>query len=58
MFELDPILLLVIFLYELGKIMTTGRYDFLGARFVIWFAIDLLMILGNEMLTKSKTARG
>ena len=31
------------FWYELGKIMT--RYDFLDARFVIWLAIDLLLLL-------------
>ena len=33
------------FWYELGKIMT--RYDFLDARFVIWLAIDLLLLLVN-----------
>ena len=43
--QLDLILLLVNFWYELGKIMT--RYDFLDARFVIWLAIDLLLLLVN-----------
>ena len=43
--QLDVILLLVNFWYELGKIMT--RYDFLDARFVIWLAIDLLLLLVN-----------
>ena len=33
------------FWYELGKIIT--RYDFLDARFVIWLAIDLLLLLVN-----------
>ena len=43
--QLDLILPLVNFWYELGKIMT--RYDFLDARFVIWLAIDLLLLLVN-----------
>ena len=37
------ILLMVNFWYELGKLMT--RYVFLDARFVIWLAIDLLLLL-------------
>ena len=47
--QLDLILLLVNFWYELGKIMT--RYVFLDAIFpgcyMIWLAIDLLLLLVN-----------
>ena len=42
--QLD-LILLVNFWYELGKIMT--RYVVLDARFVIWLAIDLLLLLVN-----------
>ena len=52
----DLSLLLVNFLYELGKIMT--RYDFLDARFFIWltFTFGQHMILGKEW--PDITARG
>ena len=43
--QLDLILLSVNFSYEMGKIIT--RYDLLDATFVIWLAIDLLLLLVN-----------
>ena len=53
--QLDLILLLVNFWYELGKLMT--RYVFLDARFVIWLAIDLLLLLDNICFSANNDQR-